>query len=135
MLCIRGGIRSEVIAKWEYDQREQKASWVVAVKLHGLARRDQPFPHHLRLCLRQKYQKFRIFQSIAPGFALRRCPRANKNLHMASGHASAPGFVLRRRPRANKNLHIPSGHASGNFLHAICPQGDIMQIFLAHGIA
>ncbi|KRY89179.1 hypothetical protein T4D_2881 [Trichinella pseudospiralis] len=35
-----------------------------------------------------EYQKFRIFQNIAPGFALRHCPRANKNLHIASGHAS-----------------------------------------------
>ncbi|KRY69124.1 hypothetical protein T4A_2998 [Trichinella pseudospiralis] len=49
-----------------------------------------------------EYQKFRIFQNIAPGFALRHCPRANKNLHMASGHASAPGVAprLRHRPQA-----------------------------------
>ncbi|KRX82511.1 hypothetical protein T06_3773 [Trichinella sp. T6] len=35
----------------------------------------------------------------------------------------APGFALRLRPRANKNLHIPSGYASGVLLHHICPQG------------
>ncbi|KRY17145.1 hypothetical protein T12_9337 [Trichinella patagoniensis] len=34
----------------------------------------------------------------------------------------APGFALRLRPRANKNLHIPSGYASGVLLHHICPQ-------------
>ncbi|KRY05681.1 hypothetical protein T12_5257, partial [Trichinella patagoniensis] len=41
----------------------------------------------------------------------------------------APGFALRLRPRANKNLHIPSGYASGVLLHHICPQGRFMQIF------
>ncbi|KRY25763.1 hypothetical protein T01_8013 [Trichinella spiralis] len=41
----------------------------------------------------------------------------------------APGFALRLRPRANKNLHIPSGYARGKFLHYICPQERIMQIF------
>ncbi|KRY48446.1 hypothetical protein T03_12750 [Trichinella britovi] len=41
----------------------------------------------------------------------------------------APGFALRLRPRANKNLHIPSGYASGVLLHHFCPQGRFMQIF------
>ncbi|KRY86254.1 hypothetical protein T4D_8519 [Trichinella pseudospiralis] len=72
-----------------------------------------------------EYQKFRIFQNIAPGFALRHCPRANKNLHMASGHASAPGVApgyaaglikicifLQAALEGIKNLHIlPSGNA------------------------
>ncbi|KRX89508.1 hypothetical protein T4E_437 [Trichinella pseudospiralis] len=85
-----------------------------------------------------EYQKFRIFQNIAPGFALRHCPRANKNLHMASGHASgiflhnispqgslapgvAPGYAagllkicisLQATLEGIKNLHIlPSGYA------------------------
>ncbi|KRX13910.1 hypothetical protein T07_12253 [Trichinella nelsoni] len=32
----------------------------------------------------------------------------------------APGFALRLRPRANKNLHIPSGNASGVTPRGIC---------------
>ncbi|KRX85844.1 hypothetical protein T4E_3696 [Trichinella pseudospiralis] len=50
-----------------------------------------------------EYQNFRIFQDIAPGFALRHCPRANKNLHMASSHASG----------AYANFYSPSCIASG----------------------
>ncbi|KRZ53264.1 hypothetical protein T02_12398 [Trichinella nativa] len=41
----------------------------------------------------------------------------------------APGFALRLCPRANKNLHIPSSYAQGTLLHNICPQGSFMQIF------
>ncbi|KRX40907.1 hypothetical protein T05_11483 [Trichinella murrelli] len=62
------------------------------------------------------FRKFRNFSKIAPGFALRLRPRANKNLHIPSGYASgvllhhicpqAPGFALRLRPRAMKNMHI-----------------------------
>ncbi|KRX80809.1 hypothetical protein T06_11360 [Trichinella sp. T6] len=52
-----------------------------------------------------KFGKFRFFKNIAPGFA------------------------LRLRPRANKNLHMPSGYPPGNLLHNICPQGSFMQIF------
>ncbi|KRY69121.1 hypothetical protein T4A_9237 [Trichinella pseudospiralis] len=62
-----------------------------------------------------EYQKFRIFQNIAPGFALRHCPRANKNLHMASGHASgyALGYALGRIPKiSNFPNHSPR----------LCPQ-------------
>ncbi|KRY52971.1 hypothetical protein T03_8727, partial [Trichinella britovi] len=34
--------------------------------------------------------------------------------HVKPGRTNvAPGFALRLRPRANKNLHIPSGYASG----------------------
>ncbi|KRX96528.1 hypothetical protein T4E_3339, partial [Trichinella pseudospiralis] len=81
-----------------------------------------------------EYQKFRIFQNIASGFALRRCPRANKNLHIPSGHASefseffrnlapgvAPGYAAglvkicifsQAALEGIKNLHIlPSGYA------------------------
>ncbi|KRX34716.1 hypothetical protein T05_4645, partial [Trichinella murrelli] len=34
------------------------------------------------------FRKFRNFSKIAPGFALRLRPRANKNLHIPSGYAS-----------------------------------------------
>ncbi|KRZ50220.1 hypothetical protein T02_10441 [Trichinella nativa] len=68
----------------------------------------------------------------APGFPLRLCPRANKNLHMPSSYAQGillhnicpqgtPGFPPRLCPRANKNLHIPSSYAQGTLLHNFCP--------------
>ncbi|KRX66727.1 hypothetical protein T09_7367, partial [Trichinella sp. T9] len=49
-------------------------------------------------------------------------------LHNICPHGT-PGFTLRLCPRANKNLHIPSSYAQGTLLHNICPPGSFMQIF------
>ncbi|XP_003370449.1 hypothetical protein Tsp_16117, partial [Trichinella spiralis] len=46
---------------------------------------------------------------------------------------TAPGFALRLRPRANKNLHIASGYASGVLLHHICPQPEALPSGYAPG--
>ncbi|KRY89146.1 hypothetical protein T4D_8574 [Trichinella pseudospiralis] len=100
-----------------------------------------------------EYQKFRIFQNIAPGFALRHCPRANKNLHMASGHASeffrnfAPGRCPQATPQGKPKFayalrlclgqlfapYLPLGmyyanlfdlrHSLEKYANFICPQG------------
>ncbi|KRZ36501.1 hypothetical protein T4C_9414 [Trichinella pseudospiralis] len=104
-----------------------------------------------------EYQKFRIFQNIAPGFALRHCPRANKNLHMASGHASGiflhnispQGFMqifispqawpqgkyanlfdLRHSLEKYANFYLPSGYALGNGLRQTISFGIPISLFI-----
>ncbi|KRZ36499.1 hypothetical protein T4C_9414 [Trichinella pseudospiralis] len=159
---------------------QNKASWIVAVKFHGLARRDQhptavshfqiisgvacrnmqifTSPQAMPQAMPQaEYQKFRIFQNIAPGFALRHCPRANKNLHMASGHASGiflhnispQGFMqifispqawpqgkyanlfdLRHSLEKYANFYLPSGYALGNGLRQTISFGIPISLFI-----
>ncbi|KRY69107.1 hypothetical protein T4A_1838 [Trichinella pseudospiralis] len=91
-----------------------------------------------------EYQKFRIFQNIAPGFALRHCPRANKNLHMASGHASALPqgkyanlFDLRHSLRGYANFYFPLGYAPGYASGRISKFSEFSEFFrnLAPGVA
>ncbi|KRY69125.1 hypothetical protein T4A_12245 [Trichinella pseudospiralis] len=94
-----------------------------------------------------EYQNFRIFQNIAPGFALRHCPRANKNLHIPSGHASALKhglrgkyanlFDLRHSLEKYANFYLPLSYAPGYASGRISNFPEFSEFFrnLAPGVA
>ncbi|KRX56347.1 hypothetical protein T09_5717 [Trichinella sp. T9] len=73
-------------------------------------------PGQIKICIFPQAMPQAFYCTI---FALRATPQAMPQAifrKFRNFSKIAPGFALRLRPRANKNLHIPSGYASGDAL-------------------